>query len=264
MVRYLGSELPAPVAAFIRYVASTVFFLPLIYRMFFKEAKTEKIKLYFARGLTHGFGVILWFFAMTRIPVSEVTAIGYMIPIFVTIAAFIFLKESLSIKSMIALLVGFIGMFIIVKPTSTGLQLGQMSMIFATVFFASSYILAKKMTDTNSSMEVLASLNAIVTATLAPFAIFFWQTPSIEEIVWLALVGFFATCGHFTMTMAFKLAPISVTQPVIYVQLVWATLIGFMFFGEIIDLWFIWGALLIILATGYISIFARKLPDIEK
>ena len=98
IVRYIGSDIPAPVAAFIRYIISTIFFIPLIARMFILERNRRNRRVYWSRGLAHGFGVILWFFAMARIPVSEVTAIGYITPIFVSIAAFIFLKETLSIS----------------------------------------------------------------------------------------------------------------------------------------------------------------------
>ena len=261
MVRHLGSELPAPVAAFLRYAVSTIFFLPLIFKMFVIDAQREKTKIYFARGLCHGLGVIGWFFAMANIPVSEVTVIGYMTPIFVTIAAFFFLGEQLSRKSLLALLIGFSGMFIIVNPTTTGIKLGQISMIIATIFFAGSYILAKKMSFSNSIIEVLTALNAVVTIVLTPFAIYFWQTPTPYEIFWLALVAFFATCGHFTMTLAFKMAPITITQPANYLQLVWATLIGFIFFGEFIDFWFVLGSTLIIFSTAYILIFAKQLPN---
>jgi len=187
-----------------------------------------------------------------------------MTPVFVTIAAFFFLGEQLSKKSVLALAVGFTGMFIIVNPSGTGIQTGQLTMVIATVFFAGSYILAKQLSFSNSIIEVLTGLNAIVTLVLAPFAIFFWQTPTIDEIIWLSLVAFFATCGHYTMTLAFKLAPISITQPANYLQLVWATLIGFIFFGELIDIWFVFGSTLIILSTAYILIFAKQLQKTDK
>ncbi len=263
MVRHLGSDLPAPVAAFVRYVASTIFFLPLIFKMFVTQADIEKLKIYFARGICHGLGVIGWFFAMATIPVSEVTVIGYMTPVFVTIAAFFFLGEQLTKKSVLALAVGFIGMFVIVNPSGSGIQMGQLTMVVATILFAGSYILAKQLSYSNSIIEVLTGLNAIVTLVLAPFAIFFWHTPTINEIIWLSLVAFFATCGHFTMTLAFKLAPISITQPANYLQLVWATLIGFIFFGELIDIWFVLGSTLIIFSTAYILIFSKQLPKTD-
>ena len=105
IVRYIGSDIPAPVAAFIRYVISTIFFIPLIVKMFILEGNKKNRQFYWARGLAHGFGVILWFFAMARIPVSEVTAIGYITPIFVSIAAFIFLKEKFSVSIIGALVI---------------------------------------------------------------------------------------------------------------------------------------------------------------
>ena len=253
IVRYIGSDIPAPVAAFVRYIISTIFFIPLIVKMFILERNKSNKKVYWARGLAHGFGVILWFFAMARIPVSEVTAIGYITPIFVSIAAFIFLKETFSISIIGALAICMIGMIIIIRPTTSGIAVGQLSMVIATLFFAASYILAKKLSSTESTLEILVALNFIVTVTLAPFAIAFWVTPSIQEVLFLSIVALFATAGHFTMTMALKLAPITITQPISYIQIVWASCIGFIFFGETISFWFSVGATLIILSSLYVT-----------
>ena len=253
IVRYIGSDIPAPVAAFIRYIISTIFFIPLIIKMFLLERNKNNRHFYWARGLAHGFGVILWFFAMARIPVSEVTAIGYITPIFVSIAAFIFLKEKFSISIIGALVICMIGMIIIIRPTASGIATGQLSMVIATLFFAASYILAKKLSSTESTLEILVALNFIVTITLAPFAVVFWVTPSFQEVLFLSIVALFATAGHFTMTMALKLAPITITQPISYVQIVWASCIGFIFFGETISIWFSVGASLIILSSLYVT-----------
>ena len=253
IVRYIGSDIPAPVAAFIRYIISTIFFFPLIVKMFILERNRSNKRFYWARGLAHGFGVILWFFAMARIPVSEVTAIGYITPIFVSIAAFIFLKEHFSISIIGALVICMMGMIIIIRPTTSGIAIGQLSMVIATLFFAASYILAKKLSSTESTLEILVALNFIVTVTLTPFAIAFWVTPSIQEVLFLSIVALFATAGHFTMTMALKLAPITITQPISYVQIVWASCIGFVFFGETISFWFSVGASLIILSSLYVT-----------
>ena len=253
IVRYIGSDIPAPVAAFVRYIISTIFFIPLIVKMFILERNKSNKKVYWARGLAHGFGVILWFFAMARIPVSEVTAIGYITPIFVSIAAFIFLKETFSISIIGALAICMIGMIIIIRPTTSGIEVGQLSMVIATLFFAASYILAKKLSSTESTLEILVALNFIVTVTLAPFAIAFWVTPSVQDVLFLSIVALFATAGHFTMTMALKLAPITITQPISYIQIVWASCIGFIFFGETISFWFSVGATLIILSSLYVT-----------
>ena len=221
--------------------------------MFILERNRSNKWVYWSRGLSHGFGVILWFFAMARIPVSEVTAIGYITPIFVSIAAFIFLKETLSTSIIGALAICMIGMIIIIRPTTSGIATGQLSMIIATLFFAGSYILAKKLSATESTLEILVALNFTVTLTLAPFAIAFWVTPSLQEVLFLGIVALFATAGHFTMTMALKMAPITITQPISYVQIVWASCIGFIFFGETISLWFTVGAALIILSSLYVT-----------
>lgn len=259
LVRYLGSDLPASVSAFIRYGLSTVFMIPLILHHFIREASPQRLKLYGFRGLTHGLGVILWFFAMARLPVAEVTAIGYMSPIFVTLAAVFVFGERLYFRRITALLAGFGGMVLIVRPDMGGIQIGQLAMVMAAALFAVSYLLAKHISGIDKPLVVLAGLGAGVTMTLAPFAAWHWVTPTLEETAWLALVALLATLGHFTMTLALKLAPLNVTQPVNYLQLVWATLIGYSYFGETIDAWFISGAAMIILSTAYISLREQQL-----
>ena len=170
----------------------------------------------------------------------------------------------MSKKLILTLAVGFTGMLVIVNPSGTGIEIGQLTMIIATIFFAGSYILAKQLSSSNSIIEVLTGLNSIVTLVLAPFAIFFWQTPSLYETLWLTLVAFFATCGHYTMTLAFKLAPISVTQPANYLQLVWATLLGYFIFSEVVDIYVILGGLIIIISVTYISYREMQLNIINK
>ena len=101
---------------------------------------------------------------------------------------------------------------------------------------------------------VVFMLSVTVTIGLAPFAWAVWVPPTLEQLGWLFLVAVFATAGHFTMTMAFKAAPLTVTQPITFLQLVWATLLGALAFGEPADIWVILGGAMIIAAISYITL----------
>ncbi|MBT8460768.1 MAG: DMT family transporter, partial [Boseongicola sp.] len=122
------------------------------------------------------------------------------------------------------------------------------------VLFAISYLMAKQFTGRISPAVIVGMLSIFCTIGLAPFAIAVWQTPTMAEIGWMALVAILATAGHYTMTLAFAAAPVTVTQPVSYLQLVWATLLGLWVFGEPVDGWVILGGLIIMSSVTFITI----------
>lgn len=253
IVRHLGSDMPAIEAAFIRYAFGVVMILPLVFYNWAGPIPLKTIKLYTFRGLVHGVGVMLWFYAMARIPIAEVTAIGYISPIFVTIGAAVFLKEKLHFRRIAGVIIGFLGTMIILRPGFQDINLGQLAQLCAAPLFAISFLLAKRLTDTQNSSVIVGMLSIGCTITLLPGAILQWRTPTAEELGWLALTAVFATLGHVTLTKAFQAAPITVTQPLGFLQLVWAALLGMIIFGEQLDPFVFAGALLIIAATTYIS-----------
>ena len=206
-----------------------------------------------ARGFVHGLGVMLWFYAMQRIPIAEVTAIGYTSPIFVTIGAAMFLGERLALRRVAAVLVAFLGALVILRPGLNEISSGQLAQLGAAPLFAASYLLAKKFTAAEDSGVIVALMSVFVTLTLMPLAIASWRTPTSEEVAWLALTAVFATGGHYALTRAFEAAPITVTQPVQFLQLVWAALLGMAAFGEPLDPWVMAGGGIIIAAATYIS-----------
>lgn len=262
IVRHLGSALPAVEAAFLRYLFGVIMISPVFIPLFKRPPSAANMKIYAIRGVVHGFAVMLWFFAMARIPIGEVTAIGYCTPIFVTIGAALFLGEKLQIRRILAVAMGFMGALIILRPGFQELKLGQLAQFAATPLFATSFIMAKKMTDKTDPALIVAMLSLFCTIVLLPGAMMQWRTPSQEEIFWLTLTALFATLGHYTLTRAFKAAPITVTQPFSFLQLVFAVLMGIFIFGEPLDIYVLIGGAVIVGAATYIShretIAARK------
>ncbi len=253
IVRHLGSDVPAMQAAFIRYLFGCLLIAPMVWHAWPGRIKRSTLGLYAGRGLVHGIGVILWFYAMARIPIAEVTAIGYVAPIFVTIGAAIFLGEKLRVRRILGVVCGFMGALIILRPGFQEINLGQLAQLCATPLFAISFLIAKKLTDTENPSFIVGMLSLGCTITLLPGAILQWRTPTMEELGWLALTAAFATIGHVTLTKAFQAAPITVTQPLGFLQLVWAAILGMLVFGEALDPYVFAGGGLIIAATTYIS-----------
>ena len=142
---------------------------------------------------------------------------------------------------------------IILRPGFRELSPGHLAMILTALFFGASYLLAKLMAGEVHAAVVVGALSIVVTVVLAPFALAVWVTPSWEEIGWIFLVAVFATTGHYTMTLAFAVAPVTVTQPVTFLQLVWAVLLGWLVFGEAVDGWVVFGGSVILAAVSFIT-----------
>jgi uncharacterized membrane protein len=184
---------------------------------------------------------------------AEVTAIGYTTPIFVTIGAALFLGERLRFHRIFSVIVGIVGALVILRPGFNEISIGQLAQLAAAPLFAISFLIAKRLTDHASPNVIVAMLSVICTLVLLPAALIEWQTPSLTEIIWLAMTALFATLAHYALTRALKVAPISVTQPISFLQLVWATLLGITLFGEPIDPFVIIGGGVIVISATYIS-----------
>ena len=253
LVKTMGPRLPPGEAAFIRYAMGLVFLLPSLGALRDAHLTRRQWTLFSVRGLCHAGGVILWFYAMVRIPIAEVTAMGYLAPIYVTVGAALFLGERLAARRIVAVVLGLAGAAIILRPGFREVSDGHLAMLLAAVVFAGSYLTAKVLADEVKPGVVVALLSVFVTIGLAPFAVADWVTPNPRELMFLASVAVFATAGHYTMTLAFAAAPVTVTQPVTFLQLVWATLLGLVWFGEAVDIWVVLGGVVILGSVTFIT-----------
>jgi len=253
IVRHLGSDMSAPQAAFIRYAFGILLLAPILLRLRMADLASSRLGLHALRGLVHGVAVMLWFYAMARIPIAEVTALGYTAPIFTTVGAALFLGEILRLRRIVAVLIGFAGALVILRPGIIEVELGALAQLTAAPLFAASFLLAKKLTETESSGAIVALMSIFVTLILLPPALLAWRTPTWEELFWLFMTASLATLGHYTLVRAFRAAELMVTQPISFLQLVWATLLGLYAFGEEPDLWTWIGAGIIVASATYIA-----------
>lgn len=253
IVKYLGTALPAAEAAFLRYACGLVFFLPMLGPLLRDRPAPRLLAAFAGRGLLHSVAVMLWFFAMARLPIAELTAINYLSPIGVTVGAALFLGEHLAFRRIAAVLVALAGVLIVLRPGIRAVEPGHIAMLAAALIFAASYLIAKRLTVFAGPQVIVAQMSVWVTAGLAPFALAVWVPPAPSQVLWLLVTAAFATLGHLCMTQAFRIAPVTVTQPVTFLQLLWATLLGVIFFNEPIDPFVILGGLMIIGAIAFIT-----------
>ena len=253
LVKYLGPTMPAPQAAFLRYALGLILLVPMLPFREGLRLQKHQLRLSVWRGVLHSGAVTLWFFAMARIPIADVTAMNYMAPIYVTIGAALFLGERLALRRLGAIAFALLGVIIILRPGFREIGAGHMAMVLATLFFGASYLLAKRLTDEMPAGLVVVLLSVIVTIALLPMALVVWVPPSGFDLIILFLVACIATLGHYTMTLAFKVTSISVTQPVTFLQLVWAVTLGVVVFGEAVDPFVVLGGVIILGSVTFIS-----------
>ena len=253
LVKYLGPDMPAAEAAFLRYALGLVLLVPMLGSVFKSNFSQHLMRLFVYRGVAHVGAVFLWFFAMARIPLADVTAMNYLSPIYVTLGAALFLGEKLALRRVIAVGIALVGALIILRPGIRSVDMGHLAMLLAAVFFACSYLLTKRLSDQTSAGAIVVMLSLFVTLGLAPMAWMVWVPPSTNDLLILFGVACFATLGHYTMTLAFAAAPVNITQPVTFLQLVWAVSVGMVFFDEPLDPWVVVGGGTILASVSFIS-----------
>jgi drug/metabolite transporter (DMT)-like permease len=254
IVKLLGSGLPAAESAFLRYLLGLVFLVPMIRPLMRARLTRQDYQFFILRGITHSLGVTFWFFAMTQIPIAEVTAMGYLAPIVVTIGAAFFLGEKLATRRILAVVMALIGAMVILRPGFRAVSPGHLAMLANAFLFGTSYLVTKHLTGRTEPLVIVGMLSITVTIGLAPMAAVVWVTPTAVQMGWIFLVAAFATAGHYTMTLALQAAPITVTQPVTFLQLVWSVALGAIYFSEPVDGWVVLGGLIILASVTFITL----------
>ncbi|MRX50022.1 EamA family transporter [Paracoccus sp. S-4012] len=252
-VRYLDGALPAPQAAFLRFAFGVVLVMPALLPALRAGFPARVWRLFAVRGMLHTAGTVLWFYAMARITIAEVTAIGFLNPILVTLGATLLLGERLSVRRALAIGAALIGALIVIRPGLRALDPGHGAQVLASVMFASSYLVLKRLTDLVPASVVVAMMSLTVAIGLAPLALAVWVPPTGQQLGWLSFTAAAATAGHYCMTRAFTAAPLVVTQPVTFLQLIWASLLGALVFAEPLDPFVILGGAVMIGAISYIT-----------
>lgn len=253
LVRYVGTTMDPIQTSFLRYGLGLVFLTPFFLRVSAPDLRAMQWKLHLLRGLMHGTGVMLWFYAMSRIPLAEVTAIGFTAPVFATVGAALFLGERIRLPRITAVAVGLMGAMLIVRPGFADVDPGAVAMLVAAPLFACSDLIAKALTRKETGPAVVAYLSIIVTLVTMGPALAVWKWPTPEEWALVVCIAGLATVGHLAMTQGFKVGEISAIAPARYIQLLWSALIGFALFSEIPEIWTWIGAAIIVAAALFIA-----------
>lgn len=258
--RYVStSGMATPQVVFLRLLFAWLALSPLLAVRGRELCRTRHLRLYMIRVVIGLFGMVTWFAALAHISVGEVTAIGFLAPLFGTVGAALILHEVVRWRRWLATLIGFAGALVILRPGMQEVGIGQWYALIAAGGMAAAGLFIKTLADRDDPDKVVFLGLSMQTPIMGVWAAFYWSWPVPE--VWLACVGLglFGMLGHITLTRAFAAADASLIMSLEFARLPFAVAFGFMMFGELIDFWTWIGAGVIFSASLYNAHRERQL-----
>jgi len=252
-IRYATRYVPTQEVAFFRNAFGLLALLPMLLRPGHAPLKTQQLPRYFVRSAIGLGSMLCAFWALGHLPLAQAVSLSYSTPLFVTIAAVLWLGETVRVRRWAAVVVGFIGVLVIVRPGTTGFTAGSLVAVAAAVLSSLVAIQIKQLTRVDSADTVVLYTYVFwVPLSLVP-AVFVWVWPSGVAWLWLLVTGVMGTVGQLLWTRALRLGEVSALTPISFLQLPLVTLCGWLLFSETVDRWTIVGAGIILAANAYIA-----------
>ena len=250
MAKYVTAQVPAVELAGIRYV---VFLLmaaaPLLRHPRRRSLASRRPVLQVARGMGVVSSAIFFILALGRMPIADATAINFVNPLLITVLAIPFLGERVSGRRWMAVLVGFAGMLIIVRPGPGGLHLAALLVLASSASWSAAMIATRRLAMSDRSTVTLFWTAATGMAVLLCLLPFFLRPLTLVQLGFCLLVGVVASGGQWCAVLAYRQAPASVLAPFSYAQLIWSSALGWLVFGQAPDRWVLAGGV-VIAASG--------------
>lgn len=241
-------------AQFLRYVFGLLVMVPFVMRSGLRHYVPKSVSGQFWRGAVHTLGLVLWFLALPHLPMADTTAIGFTTPIFIMIGASLLLGERMRWERWVAATIGFVGVLIVVGPRLAGTGgWWTLVMLMSSPVFAVSFMMTKVLTR-HDTPEVIVVWQGIAVSLLSlPLALIYWTAPTPTQWAWFVLVGMLGTAGHYCLTHALSAGDVSTTQSLKFLDLVWASLFGYVIFSDAPSSATILGGVVILMATVWVA-----------
>lgn len=234
----------------VRSLIGILLLYPLIHRQGgFATLRTSRPLQHILRNSAHYVGQYLWFLALTLIPIAQVVSIEFTMPIWTAILAAFFLGERITVWKALAVVLGVAGVLVIVRPSFSAVNTGQLVMLAGAIGFAISVVFVKSLTRTDSVVTIIFWMLVIQSAIGLIPAIYVWVWPSAHVWGWLLVVAFCGTYSHYCMTQAMRHADATVVIPMDFLRVPLSAAVGWLVYNETLDLFTAVGVVLILLGN---------------
>ncbi|MFN7723848.1 MAG: DMT family transporter [Rubrivivax sp.] len=239
---------------FLRYFFGLLVLLPVVWHQGLAAYKPGNLGGQFARGVVHTAGLCLWFLALPRIPLADMTAIGFTTPIFIMLGAWWVFREPMRWERWLATALGFGGVMIVVGPQLSGTGgWWHLVMLGSAPLFAASFLITKALTRTDSTEAILVWQSLTVALLSLPLALPGWAPLSGWQWAGFVLCGLLGSAGHYCLTSSFTVADISATQSAKFLDLLWSAAMGWLLFADVPSGSTLVGGVLIAAATLWVA-----------
>ncbi len=259
MIREASADIHAFEVAFFRNVFGFLALLPMLLNSGVKATmRTSRPLLHACRGVLNAVAMLSFFYAVTVTPLSTVAALGFTAPLFAAVLAIPILGERPGWRRWAALAVGFLGALVIVRPGFHEVSLGMLMVLLSSAAWAGALIVIKILARTDSSLTITIYAALFLTPITLAAALLVWSAPA--PLTWLLLVGIgiFGSLTQWSIAQAFHEADATVVLPLDFTKLLWASLIGYLFFAEIPDPLTLLGGCIILSSVVYVTYRERR------
>ena len=252
--KYLSSDLPVLQITWARYFFTVAFTLPIMFFFFRKNLVwTDKPKLQFIRGLILLTANVCFFYSISIISLAKALTLAFIAPLIVTAFSPIFLGEKVGLRRWSAVIIGFIGSMVVIRPGFVEINLASLAALGTGVMYGFYLIITRKLSSSDNPLLTLL-LTGVVGAIIISFVMpFVWIKPTLNQWSMMAAIGIFACVGHLFIILSLKYADASKLAPFSYFEIVTNIIIGYYFFNDFPDKWTFLGLFIIILSGIYIS-----------
>ncbi len=250
--KYLSATLPSIEIAWIRFLVFALIMVPaMLPGSPLYALRTERPGLQAMRGVALLASSLFFISGLRFLPIAEASATGFVAPLFVTALSIVFLGESVGVRRWLATAVGLIGVLIILRPGSSAFHPAAFFPIVSALAWACTLIMTRMMSGREHAITTMTYSSIVGVCVLSALVPFVWVAPSWHDILFGVLIGVASTAGQWIVVLAFRYADASVLAPFSYTQLVWVSLLGFLVFGEVPDVWTVSGAIFIVASGLY-------------
>ena len=252
-VKFLSDDLHPIIICFYRSLMGLILITPFVVRNNFRALQTKNMRLQIFRASINVISMICWFSAIGMMHFEKATALGFTTPLFTTVLAVIVLGEVIRFHRTAALLLGFIGIIIIIRPGYVPFEFGTILMLVASFSFSFVLIFVKKLSATDASITIIFYHLLYMTPVFFILSLFYWENINLNQLIIFTLMGASGLLSHWCLAQAFKMSDTTFVMPLQFTKLIWASLIGLFLFAEQPDIWTWVGGVIIFISVVYIT-----------